>query len=120
MTATDSTPTTGTEISSLSTAGKDELEALNLGRYVSTLPWRYSFRHANPVYRGAGDNSVYTFFANQTSLVAWHSDVSYEQQPHGTTVLYISNKPKTGSNTLFVDALQKSPAPPPLPTPPPK
>ncbi|KAK4033520.1 hypothetical protein C8A01DRAFT_40026 [Parachaetomium inaequale] len=45
------------------------------------------------------------FFANRTSSVAWHSDVSYEQQSPGTTFLYIFDKPKTGGNTLFVDAL---------------
>jgi sulfonate dioxygenase len=48
---------------------------------------------------------VYKFVANRTFSVAWHSDVLYEQQPPGTTFLYIFDKPKTGGNTLFVDAL---------------
>lgn len=40
------------------------------------------------------------------SSVAWHSDVSYEQQPPGTTFLYILEKPETGGDTLFVDAVE--------------
>ena len=48
------------------------------------------------MHRGAGDHSVDKYFANRTSSVAWHSDVSYEQQPPGTTFLYILDKPTTG------------------------
>lgn len=58
------------------------------------------------VHRGAGDHSVDTYFANRTSSVAWHSDVSYEQQPPGTTFLYILDKPETGGDTLFVNAAE--------------
>lgn len=32
--------------------------------------------------------------------------MSYEKQPPGTTFLYILNKPETGGDTLFVDAVQ--------------
>lgn len=58
------------------------------------------------VHRGAGDDSVDKFFANRTSSVAWHSDVSYEQQPPGTTFLYILDKPSTGGDTMFADAVE--------------
>jgi sulfonate dioxygenase len=58
------------------------------------------------VHRGAGDTTVDQYFANRTSSVAWHSDVSYEQQPPGTTFLYILDKPETGGDTLFVDAVE--------------
>jgi sulfonate dioxygenase len=58
------------------------------------------------VHRGAGDNTVDSFFANRTSSVAWHSDVSYEQQPPGTTFLYIFDKPESGGDTLFVNAVE--------------
>lgn len=58
------------------------------------------------MHRGAGDHSVDTYFANRTSSVAWHSDVSYEQQPPGTTFLYILDKPETGGDTLFVNAAE--------------
>ncbi|KAK0620977.1 hypothetical protein B0T14DRAFT_567691 [Immersiella caudata] len=134
------TPTIGTEVSgiqltSLTSAGKDELallvaqrkvvafrgqdfadlpisEALDYGAYfgrhhihpTSGSPEGYPEVHL--VHRGAGDNSVDQFFANRTSSVAWHSDVSYEQQPPGTTFLYILDKPETGGDTLFVDAAE--------------
>lgn len=58
------------------------------------------------VHRGEGDKSHLELLEYRTSSVAWHSDVSYEQQPPGTTFLYILNKPDTGGDTLFVDAVQ--------------
>ena len=58
------------------------------------------------VHRAAGDKSADEFFASRTSSVAWHSDVSYEQQPPGTTFLYILDKPETGGDTLFVNAAE--------------
>jgi sulfonate dioxygenase len=58
------------------------------------------------VHRGAGDTSVDSFFANRTSSVAWHSDVSYEQQPPGTTFLYVLDKTSVGGDTLFADAAE--------------
>jgi sulfonate dioxygenase len=58
------------------------------------------------VHRGAGDKFAQQFFATRTSSVAWHSDVSYEQQPPGTTFLYILDKPETGGDTLFADAAE--------------
>ena len=58
------------------------------------------------VHRGAGDKTFDTFFAKRTSSVAWHSDVTYEQQPPGTTFLYILDKPEAGGDTLFVNQVQ--------------
>ena len=58
------------------------------------------------VHRSAGDNYVDQFFANRTSSVGWHSDVSYEQQPPGTTFLYIFDLPGTGGDTLFANAVE--------------
>ena len=58
------------------------------------------------VHRQAGDNSVDKFFANRTSSVAWHSDVSYEEQPPGTTFLYVLDLPSTGGDTLFANAVE--------------
>lgn len=135
LTPTIGTEVTGIQLSSLSNAGKDELarfvaerkvvafrdqdlrdlsvqEALDWGSYfgrhhihpTSGAPEGYPEIHL--VHRGAGDNSVDKFFANRTSSVAWHSDVSYEAQPPGTTFLYIFDKPETGGDTLFVDAVE--------------
>ena len=55
------------------------------------------------MHRGAGDKSVEALLAQRVSSVAWHSDVTYEEQPPGTTFLYVLDKPTTGGDTLFVD-----------------
>ncbi|KAK3943288.1 alpha-ketoglutarate-dependent taurine dioxygenase [Diplogelasinospora grovesii] len=135
LTPTIGTEVSGIQLSSLSAAGKDQLarfvaerkvvafrgqdfadlpieKALEFGGYfgrhhihpTSGSPEGYPEIHL--VHRGAGDNSVDQFFANRTSSVAWHSDVSYEQQPPGTTFLYILDKPEVGGDTLFVDAVE--------------
>jgi sulfonate dioxygenase len=53
------------------------------------------------VHRGAGDKTAEAFYRTRTSSVAWHSDVSYELQPPGTTFLYILDVPDAGGDTLF-------------------
>lgn len=40
---------------------------------------------------------------SRTNSIAWHSDVSYEVQPPGTTFLYALDVPKAGGDTLFVN-----------------
>lgn len=57
------------------------------------------------MHRAEGDTSHKDFFQARTSSVAWHSDISYEKQPPGTTFLYILDKPETGGDTLFVDSV---------------
>ncbi|CAP61192.1 uncharacterized protein PODANS_3_1470 [Podospora anserina S mat+] len=135
LTPTIGTEVKGIQLSTLSDAGKDELarfvaerkvvafrdqdfrdlsieQALEFGGYfgrhhihpTSGAPEGYPEIHL--VHRGAGDNSVDKFFANRTSSVAWHSDVSYEAQPPGTTFLYIFDKPESGGDTLFVNAAE--------------
>lgn len=64
------------------------------------------FPEVHLVHRGANDKGAEEFFKTRTSSVAWHSDVSYEAQPPGTTFLYILNKPDVGGDTLFVDSVQ--------------
>jgi sulfonate dioxygenase len=87
-------------------------EALGFGGYFGrhhihpTSGSPEGFPEVHLVHRGAGDRSAEEFFASRTSSVAWHSDVSYEQQPPGTTFLYILDKPETGGDTLFVDAAE--------------
>jgi len=135
LTPTIGTEVDGIQLSKLTSAGKDELtllvaqrkvvafrnqdfadlsieKALEFGSYFGrhhihpTSGSPEGFPEIHLVHRGAGDNSVDQFFANRTSSVAWHSDVSYEQQPPGTTFLYILDKPETGGDTLFVDAVE--------------
>lgn len=123
------------QLSTLSNAGKDQLARLVAERKVvafrgqdfADLPIQQALdyggyfgrHHIHPtsgspegfpevhlVHRGAGDSGAEEFFKKRTSSVAWHSDVSYEQQPPGTTFLYILDKPETGGDTLFVDAVE--------------
>ncbi|KFA73627.1 hypothetical protein S40288_02605 [Stachybotrys chartarum IBT 40288] len=135
LTPTIGTEVKGIQLSALNDAGKDELarfvaqrrvvafrgqdfadlpiaEALKFGGYfgrhhihpTSGSPEGYPEVHL--VHRGANDKRADEFFKTRTSSVAWHSDVSYEAQPPGTTFLYILDKPETGGDTLFVDAVE--------------
>ncbi|KAI1336603.1 TauD-domain-containing protein [Xylariaceae sp. FL0016] len=135
LTPTIGTEVRGVQLSSLSDAGKDQLarfvaerkvvafrgqdfadlpiaDALEFGSYfgrhhihpTSGSPEGHPEVHL--VHRSAGDRSAETFFETRTSSVAWHSDVSYEQQPPGTTFLYILDKPETGGDTLFCNAAE--------------
>lgn len=125
----------GVQLSSLTAAGKDQLarfvaerkvvafrdqdfkdlpiqDALDFGGYFgrhhihpsSGAPKGYPEIHL--VHRGEGDESSKNFYASRTSSVAWHSDVSYEQQPPGTTFLYIFDKPEAGGDTLFANTVE--------------
>jgi len=135
LTPTIGTEIRGVQLSKLSNAGKDQLarfvaerrvvafrdqdfadlsiqEALDFGAYfgrhhihpTSGSPEGHPEIHL--VHRGAGDTFAKEFFQTRTSSVAWHSDVSYEQQPPGTTFLYVFEKPETGGDTLFADAVE--------------
>ncbi|KAI1099349.1 TauD-domain-containing protein [Jackrogersella minutella] len=135
LTPTIGTEVRGVQLSSLSNAGKDQLARFVAERKVvafrdqdlADLPISkalefggyFGRHHIHPtsgspeghpeihlVHRGEGDRTHETFFENRTSSVAWHSDVSYEQQPPGTTFLYILDKPETGGDTLFVNAAE--------------
>ncbi|KAM4058809.1 taurine catabolism dioxygenase tauD, tfdA family protein [Hirsutella rhossiliensis] len=135
LTPTIGSEVKGIQLSSLSDAGKDELalyvaqrkvvafrnqdfadlpisEALHHGSYfgrhhihpTSGVPEGYP--EIQLVHRGEGDKAKEEMLRYHTTTVAWHSDATYEQQPPGTTFLYILNKPDTGGDTLFVDAVQ--------------
>jgi len=135
LTPTIGTEVTGVQLSKLSNAGKDQLarfvaerkvvafrdqdfpdlpigEALDYGRYFGRLHIHPTsgapegFPEVHLVHRGAGDKTAESFFQTRTSSVAWHSDVSYEQQPPGTTFLYILDVPETGGDTLFANQVE--------------
>jgi len=134
------TPTIGTEVrgvqlSTLTSAGRDQLaryvaerkvvafrdqdfadlsipDALKFGSHFGrhhihpTSGSPAGFPEIHLVHRAAGDKSADQYFETRTSSVAWHSDVSYEAQPPGTTFLYILDKPETGGDTLFANAVE--------------
>lgn len=135
LTPTIGTEVSGVQLSTLSAAGKDELaryvaerkvvafrnqdfadlpidKALEFGGYfgrhhihpTSGSPAGHPEIHL--VHRGAGDKSHETFFEKRVSSVAWHSDITYEQQPPGTTFLYILDTPEVGGDTLFADTVE--------------
>jgi len=135
LTPTIGTEVKGVQLSSLTDAGKDQLaryvaerkvvafrdqdfadlsipDALKFGGYfgqhhihpTSGSPEGYPEIHL--VHRAAGDTSADDFFSTRTSSVAWHTDVSYEAQPPGTTFLYILDKPETGGDTLFANTVE--------------
>ncbi|KAL9114463.1 MAG: hypothetical protein Q9227_001544 [Pyrenula ochraceoflavens] len=132
LTGTIGAEVKGLQLSQLSDAGKDQLalfvaqknvvafrdqdfaslpipDALQIGSYFGRLhvhpasgaPKDYPEVHL--VHRGAEDTTVKDFFESRTSSVTWHSDVTYEAQPPGTTFLYTLDNPKAGGDTLFLN-----------------
>ena len=130
ITSSIGTEVRGVQLTQLNNDGKDELaryvaekkvvafrdqdfaklpidKALEWGKYFGRLhihptsgaPEGYPEVHL--VHRGADDQSFKTFFNNRTNSVAWHSDVTYENQPPGTTILYALDVPSAGGDTLF-------------------
>jgi len=135
LTPTIGTEVSGIQLSSLSNAGKDQLarfvaerkvvvfrdqdfadlpieKALEFGGYFGrhhihpTSGSPEGFPEVHLVFRGTQDKTSENFFKTRTSSVAWHSDVSYEAQPPGTTFLYILDKPESGGDTLYVNQVE--------------
>ncbi|KAK6462271.1 oxidoreductase activity protein [Scheffersomyces coipomensis] len=122
----------GIQISELNDSGKDELALLvaqkglvvfrdqdiaskgpefsvEFGRYFGPLhihPTSGAPRTAaelHVVYRRPDAKNL---FENRTNLIQWHSDVSYELQPPGTTFFTVVEGPESGGDTLFADAAE--------------
>jgi sulfonate dioxygenase len=135
LTPTTGSEVRGIQLSTLTDAGKSELARLVAERKVvafrdqdfAKLPISDALKfgetfgrhHIHPasgapaghpeihlVHRSAGDNTYDRIFANRITSVGWHSDVSYEEQPPGTTFLYVSDLPATGGDTLFANAVE--------------
>ncbi|KAF2446799.1 TauD-domain-containing protein [Karstenula rhodostoma CBS 690.94] len=132
LTANTGAEVHGVQLSKLTDAGKDELalfvaqkkvvafrdqdfadlpisDALKIGGY-------FGRHHIHPtsggpdghpevhlVHRGADDTTSRDFFEERTNSVTWHSDVTYEKQPPGTTFLYLLDGPAAGGDTLFAN-----------------
>lgn len=123
----------GIQLSQLSKAEKDDLAKFVAERGVvifrdqdfrelpvdQALEWASHFgrQHVHPtsgapkgfpavhlVFRDIVEGQFYKdYFSNKVSSIGWHSDVSYEKQPPGTTFLGILESPVTGGDTLFAD-----------------
>jgi len=52
---------------------------------------------------GAPKGFAKYFFEARTNSVTWHSDVTFELQPPGTTFLYLLEGPPAGGDTLFAN-----------------
>lgn len=61
------------------------------------------FPQIHLVHRGADDRTGSQFLEAHTNSVTWHSDVTFEKQPPGTTFLYLLDGPTTGGDTLFAN-----------------
>lgn len=123
---------TGVQLSKLSDAGKDQLallvaqrkvvafrdqdlaslpiqEALDFGGYFGrhhihpTSGSPEGFPELHIVHRYGSNGEFDNFFAGRNSSVSWHSDVTYEKQPPGTTFLYLLDSPEVGGDTLFTN-----------------
>ena len=132
LTPTTGTILSGIQLSKLSKAGKDQLALFTAQRKVlafrdqdfASLPidealefgGYFGRHHVHPtsgapkghpevhvVHRGIDDQSSQQLLEARTSTVAWHSDITYEKQPPGTTFLYILDVPSTGGDTIFVN-----------------
>lgn len=135
LTPTTGSEVTGVQLSKLSDAGKDQLallvaqrkvvafrdqdladlpiqEALDFGGYfgrhhihpTSGAPEGYPEIHL--VHRSGSNEEFEVFLANRNSSVGWHSDVTYEKQPPGTTFLIILDTPEVGGDTAFVNHVE--------------
>jgi sulfonate dioxygenase len=120
----------GMQLSKLSKAGQDELalfvaqnkvvafrdqdfadlpiqEALEFAEYYGpshihqTSGAPKGFPKVHMVHRSARDTTAKDFFEERTNSITWHTDVSFEMQPPGTTFLYALDIPKAGGDTLF-------------------
>ncbi|KAJ5937342.1 hypothetical protein N7454_004642 [Penicillium verhagenii] len=125
----------GVQLSKLSKAGKDQLALFVAQRRVvafrdqdfASLPIQeavdyagYFGRHhihqtsgapkgfpqIHLVFRSADDHTGSKFLEQRTNTITWHSDVTFEKQPPGTTFLYVLDGPTTGGDTLFGDMAQ--------------
>lgn len=122
----------GVQLSKLSCAARDELALFAAQRRVlvfrdqdyADLPLREAvdwaeyygpsqvpptagavkdFPEIDIIHRNVDAGVGEQFFRLRTSGTEWHSDSTYELQPPGTTVMYILEGPKTGSDTVFCD-----------------
>ncbi|KAL2866081.1 TauD/TfdA dioxygenase family protein [Aspergillus lucknowensis] len=136
LTPTIGTEITGVQLSSLSNAGKDQLalfaaqrkvlvfrdqdfadlpieKAVEFGGYFGrhhihpTTGSPEGYQEFNLVHQQRSSNGEFeTFIAGKNSTVLWHSDVTYEEQPPGMTILFALELPEVGGDTAFANQVE--------------
>lgn len=61
------------------------------------------FPELHITYRRPDKTEFERVFANRNNNVGWHSDVSYELQPPGTTFFAVLEGPESGGDTIFAN-----------------
>lgn len=57
-------------------------------------------------YRRADEGEFKRVFSQNTNAVGWHTDVSYELQPPGTTFFSVLEGPESGGDTIFASVVE--------------
>lgn len=57
-------------------------------------------------YRRSDPDEFERTFAHKNNNVGWHSDISYELQPPGTTFFAVLEGPDAGGDTIFADTVE--------------
>lgn len=125
----------GVQLSQLNDAGKDELALLVAQRgvvifrdqdfadfgpqFAVEYGSHFGRLHIHPTsgaprdhpelhitYRRADPQEFERVFSGNTNAVSWHSDVSYELQPPGTTFFAVLEGPESGGDTIFADTVE--------------
>lgn len=126
------TEVTGVQLSQLDSKGKDELAlfvaqrgvvvfrdqdfadqgpkfAVDYGKHFGRLHIHPTsgapkeFPELHITYRRADPGEFDRAFAQNTNAISWHTDVSYELQPPGTTFFTVLEGPESGGDTIFAD-----------------
>lgn len=125
----------GVQLSELDDAGKDELALFVAQRgvvvfrdqdwaskgpgFITDFARHYGRLHIHPTsgapkghpelhitYRRANPKEFERAFQHRNNNVDWHSDVSYELQPPGTTFFAVLEGPEAGGDTIFADTVE--------------
>lgn len=125
----------GIQLSELDDAGKDELALFIAQRgvvvfrdqdwaskgpkFITDYARHFGRLHIHPTsgapkgfpelhitYRRANPKEFERAFLHRNNNVDWHSDVSYELQPPGTTFFAVLEGPEAGGDTVFADTVE--------------
>lgn len=72
---------------------------------TSPCPEGYPEFHLIHRYGADGNELEKVFMAGNTSTL-WHSDITFEEQPAGTTIFYALEVPEAGGDTCYVSTVE--------------